>query len=65
MNPLRNYRERILVSKSELARKAEVSVLTIDRIEKGYCCHPETKRKILAALDLELSKGNRLFGSKK
>ena len=62
MNSLKRYRERIMISKSELARKAEVSVLTIDRIEKGKGCRPETKRKILLALDLDLSDKHRLFG---
>ena len=64
MNPLKKYREQILMSKAELARKAGVSVLTIDRIEKGKSCRPETKRKILLALDLDLSEQNKIFGSK-
>ena len=46
MNSLKRYREEILISKAELARKAGVSVLTIDRIEKGKSCRPETKRKL-------------------
>ena len=62
MNSLKRYREQILMSKAELARKAEVSVLTIDRIEKGKSCHPATKRKILLALDLGLSENRRIFG---
>ena len=61
MNSLKRYREQILMSKAELARKAELSVLTIDRIEKGKGCHPETKRKILMALDLDLSKEHNIF----
>jgi len=65
MNPLKKYREQILMSKAELARKAGVSVLTIDRIEKGKSCRPETKRKILLALDLDLSEKDKIFGSKK
>ena len=35
------------MSKAELARKAGVSSLTIDRIEKGKSCRMETKRKII------------------
>ncbi len=61
MNPLKRYRERILMSKAELARKAGVSVLTIDRIEKGKSCHPTTKRKILLALGLDLSEKGTIF----
>ena len=62
MNSLRRYRERILMSKSELARKAGVSALTITRIEKGKGCHLATKRKILLALNLDLSERHKIFG---
>ena len=34
-NPLKTYRESQLLSKMELARKANVSPITISRIEKG------------------------------
>jgi len=61
MNSLKRYREEILISKAELARKAGVSVLTIDRIEKGKSCRLETKRKIILALDLKLSETHKLF----
>ena len=61
MNSLRRYRERILMSKAELARKAGVSALTIDRIEKGKGCHLATKRNILLALDLDLSEKHKIF----
>jgi DNA-binding XRE family transcriptional regulator len=37
-NNLKKIRENMLLSKSELARKAGVSPLTVDRIEKGYSC---------------------------
>ena len=53
------------MSKAELARKAGVSVLTIDRIEKDKSCRPETKRKILLALDLDLSEKDKIFENKK
>jgi len=61
MNLLKKYREKILVSKSELAKKAEVSFLTIDRIEKGKSCRLDTKRKIIEALGLNLSEKNKIF----
>ncbi len=60
-NNLRKYRERFLLSKSELARKAGVSVLTIDRVEKGGKCRMETKRKILLALGLSLEEKGKVF----
>jgi DNA-binding XRE family transcriptional regulator len=65
MNPLRRYREQILISKAELARKAGLSVLTINRIEKGESCRLDTKKKIILALDLKLSEKSKIFGSKK
>jgi len=63
MNSLKRYREEVLISKAELARKAGVSVLTIDRIEKGKSCRLETKRKIILALGLKLSEKDRIFGN--
>ena len=61
MNPLRKFRENLLLSKAELARKAGISPLTIDRIEKGKGCRPETKRKLLIALGLKLSDKEKIF----
>lgn len=58
---VKQYRESLLISKAELARKAGLSPLTIDRIEKGKSCRPETKRKILMALGLKLSDREKLF----
>ncbi|TYO99955.1 helix-turn-helix protein [Geothermobacter ehrlichii] len=49
------------MSKAELARKAGVSPLTIDRIEKGAACRVATKRKIILALGLDLSSKNEVF----
>ena len=61
MNLLKKYREEILVSKSELAREAGLSALTIDRIEKGKSCRLETKKKIILGLGLKLSEKNKIF----
>lgn len=60
-NNLRQFREGLLMSKAELARKAGLSALTIDRIEKGMVCRMDTKRKILLALGLNLSDKDRIF----
>ena len=60
-NNLRKIREDLLISKAELARKAGISPLTIDRIENGYSCRVDTKRKIIQALGLKLSEKNRVF----
>ena len=63
MNSLKNYREKLFLSKAELARKAGISTLTIDRVEKGKSCRLETKRKIILALGLSLSEGQKVFGN--
>lgn len=60
-NTLKEIRETFLISKAELARKAGVSPITIDRIEKGKNCRLETKRKILLALDYKLSDKDKIF----
>ena len=62
MNFLKKHREKVLMSKAELARKAGLSALTIDRIERGMSCRLETKRKIILALGLQLSDKGKIFG---
>jgi predicted transcriptional regulator len=52
-----------MMSKAELARKAGLSTLTIDRVEAGRTCRLDTKRKILLALGLKVSDKDRVFGS--
>ncbi len=61
-NNLKIIRENMLLSKAELARKAGLSPLTIDRIERGFPCRVDTKRKIINALGLKLSDKKRVFG---
>ena len=61
MNSVKSYREQVLISRTELARKAGLSVQTIERIEKRKPCRLETKRKIILALDLKLSETYKLF----
>jgi DNA-binding XRE family transcriptional regulator len=60
-NLVKDIRERHLMSKAELARKAGVSPLTVDRIEKGMSCRMETKRKIILALGYKLSDKDEIF----
>jgi DNA-binding XRE family transcriptional regulator len=50
-----------MMSKAELARKASVTVQTIDRIEKGNDCRLDTKRKIILALGYKLGDRSRVF----
>ena len=62
-NNVQKFRESLMMSKAELARKAGLSTLTIDRIEAGRPCRLDTKRKILLALGLKVSDKDKVFGS--
>ena len=61
INSLRQIRESFMISKAELARTANLSVLTLTRIERGIPCRIETKRKILLALGLKLKDKDKVF----
>jgi DNA-binding XRE family transcriptional regulator len=60
-NHVQRLREDLLLSKAELARRAGVSVLTIDRVERGAECRLDTKRKIILALGLKVSDKRKVF----
>ena len=60
-NNVRTIRESKMMSKAELARKASVTVQTIDRIEKGNDCRLDTKRKIILALGYKLGDRSKIF----
>lgn len=60
-NQVQRLREDRLLSKAELARRAGVSVLTIDRVEKGAPCRLDTKRKIILALGLKVTDKDQVF----
>ncbi len=61
LNRVKQIRESLLLSKAELARKAGVSPLTIDRIEKGAPCRMPTMRKIILALGFSLAEKEKVF----
>ena len=61
-NNLKKLRLERMMSKAELARRAGVSTLTIDRVERGLSCRMDTKRKILEALGLKPSDRVTVFG---
>ncbi|MFQ5671851.1 MAG: helix-turn-helix transcriptional regulator [Nitrospinales bacterium] len=61
MNSVKKIRESKMMSKAELARKASVTVQTIDRIEKGNDCRLDTKRKIITALGYKLTDRAKIF----
>jgi len=51
-----------MISKTELARKANKAPITVARIENGMPCRMETKRKIILALGYKISDKNKVFG---
>lgn len=61
-NNVQRFREALMLSKAELARKAGLSTLTIDRVEAGRPCRLDTKRKVLLALGLNIRDKDRVFG---
>ncbi|OGP14502.1 MAG: transcriptional regulator [Deltaproteobacteria bacterium RIFCSPLOWO2_02_FULL_50_16] len=61
VNKVRYLREQQLMSKAELARKAGISALTVDRVERGKDCRMDTKRKIILALGFQLSDKDKVF----
>jgi DNA-binding XRE family transcriptional regulator len=60
-NSLKEIRESFMISKTELARKANISSITLTRIEQGKPSRMATKRKILLALGLKISEKNKVF----
>jgi ribosome-binding protein aMBF1 (putative translation factor) len=60
-NNVQKIREQQLMSKAELARKAGLSALTIDRVEGGMNCRMDTKRKIILALGFKLTEKEKVF----
>jgi DNA-binding XRE family transcriptional regulator len=61
-NNVRVLREEQLLTKAELARKAGISALTLARIENGFTCRVDTKRKIIFALGLKPADRHKVFG---
>jgi DNA-binding XRE family transcriptional regulator len=60
-NNVKKLRQSAMMSKAELARRAGVSPLTIDRVEAGCPCRMDTKRKILEALGLQPAAAKEVF----
>ncbi len=61
-NNVRKLRMERMLSKAELARRAGLSTLTLDRVERGMPCRMDTKRKILEALGLGPQDRVKVFG---
>lgn len=60
-NKVKEYRDSLMMSKAELARKAGISVQTLNRIERGEACRVDTQRKILEALNLKVEEKDKIF----
>ena len=60
-NNVQQIREERLMSKSELAKQAGLSVLTVDRVERGLDCRMSTKRKLIKALGLKITEKEKVF----
>jgi DNA-binding XRE family transcriptional regulator len=50
-----------MLGKTELAKLAGVSPLTIDRIERGMPCRIKSQRQIVLALGMKVSQRRRVF----
>ncbi len=60
-NNVKKMRKAQFLSINDLASKAEVCPPTLYRIEKGEDCNMSTKRKLIKALGVEVSKGETVF----
>jgi DNA-binding XRE family transcriptional regulator len=60
-NLVKKIREKRMMSKAELARRSDVSLNTIIRIEKNLPCRIESKRKILLGLGYDISRKDEIF----
>jgi len=60
-NMVKEFRDNLMMSKAELARKAGISVQTLNRIERGEVCRVDTQRKILEALNIQVEDKKKIF----
>jgi transcriptional regulator with XRE-family HTH domain len=62
---LGNFREQRLISRAEMARKTGLSPLTINKLEGGRVCRPDTAKKILESLEIYLTGNSFVYDEKK
>ncbi len=60
-NRLQEWRNKLLISRSELARRSGLSIVTIARVEKGESCRLDTQKKILLALGMDIKDKGKVF----
>ena len=63
INFIRAIRESLMLSKTELAREANISPITVTRIEQGCPCRNEAKEKIFLVLTNKISYRNEVMAS--
>ena len=64
-NCVRELREERRMTQAELAKKAGVAIRTVGNTENGNWCRMNTKRKLLAALDIPFSEKDSVFQKKR
>jgi DNA-binding XRE family transcriptional regulator len=64
-NSVKRIREKLMMSRSELASKAGISPQTINNVERGKNCRTYIKRKIILALGYDLSDKDIIFPEQK
>ena len=62
-NNLKECRTNRALTQQALATKAGVALRTVNGLEQGCMCRPETAEKILKALDLPFRKKTEVFPS--
>jgi len=60
-NRVREAREHLLMTQTELASKARVALRTLHSVERGMNCRHDTKRKLLAALEFSFEDRDLVF----
>ena len=60
-NRVREFREELLMTRVELAKRARISLRTVWSTENGDSCRLLTKRKILQALGVPNQEHKRVF----
>jgi len=60
-NHVRKFRQELLLTQSQLARRAGLSRRCVGYLEAGYGCHQETKRRILRALRVPFERRGEVF----
>ncbi|MDR0354885.1 MAG: helix-turn-helix domain-containing protein [Deltaproteobacteria bacterium] len=51
---LASFREQMMISRSEFARKAGLSPQTMNKLEAGGVCRPDTVKKVLSSLGIQM-----------